>query len=73
MKLTDQFETFAALLKKKITLNNYRWFFIPTVQYASYEVEVIKDDISQGQFRERAVKGHYLCFTIEFYYKRTKI
>ena len=76
MKLIEKLKTFAAQLKAvKITRNDYRWFFIPTLQYSKFTVEVLDEAtrVSQGNFRDVAVKGHFLCYTLNIYTQRTKI
>lgn len=74
MKLTNLLKTFTSIFPT-ITRNDYRWFFIPTVQYSKFEVELLDDATkeSKGHFRDRAVKAHFLCYTLNFYSKRTQI
>lgn len=77
MKLINLSKIFAVLTKNipTVTRNDYRWFFIPTLQYSKFTVEVLDEAtrVSQGNFRDVAVKGHFLCYTLNIYTQRTKI
>lgn len=75
MKLINQLKTFVSQLKNPITLNDYRWFFIPTLQWSRFAITA-KDAVTleeQGKYIDYAVKGHFLCWTLHIYNKRKPV
>lgn len=59
----------------KITRNDYRWFFIPTLQYSRFAVTVLDEKTReiQGKYIDYDVKAHFLCWTLNIYSKRVPV
>lgn len=75
MKLIETLKIIVSRLKSTLTRNDYRWFFIPTIQYHKYNVAVYdegKEEYKQ-EYRDTGVKAHFLCYTLTIYNKRTPI